>query len=123
MKITTFNPLIISKDAENIIKLFEDLGFEQRHKKTDIEGGEVVDVRMKNEGGFHVDVAGSAKRERDLTAIRINVDNFETAYDLFISHGFINPQGDKVSETSSSVDTLLVSPSGFTVMLCEHVRE
>ena len=123
MKITTFNPLIVSKDAENIIKLFEDLGFEQRHKKTDIEGGEVVDVRMKNEGGFHVDVAGSAKRERDLTAIRINVDNFETAYDLFISHGFINPQGDKVSETSSSVDTLLVSPSGFTVMLCEHVRE
>ena len=123
MKITTFNPLIISKDAENIIKLFEELGFEQRHKKTDIEGGEVVDVRMKNEGGFHVDVAGSAKRERDLTAIRINVDNFETAYDLFISHGFINPQGDKVSETSSSVDTLLVSPSGFTVMLCEHVRE
>ena len=123
MKITTFNPLIVSKDAESIIKLFEDLGFEQRHKKTDIEGGEVVDVRMKNEGGFHVDVAGSAKRERDLTAIRINVDNFETAYDLFISHGFINPQGDKVSETSSSVDTLLVSPSGFTVMLCEHVRE
>ena len=31
MKITTFNPLIVTKDAENVIKLFEALGFERRH--------------------------------------------------------------------------------------------
>ena len=29
MKITTFNPLIVSKDAESIISLFEELGFEK----------------------------------------------------------------------------------------------
>ena len=28
VKISSFNPLIISRDAENIIKLFEDMGFE-----------------------------------------------------------------------------------------------
>ncbi len=33
MKVTGFSPLIItnSSDADNMIKLFEDLGFEQRH--------------------------------------------------------------------------------------------
>ena len=31
MKITTFNPQIVTKYAESIIKLFEDLGFERRH--------------------------------------------------------------------------------------------
>ena len=31
MKITSFNPLIATKDAEPIISLFEALGFEKRH--------------------------------------------------------------------------------------------
>jgi len=33
MKITTFNPSIITKEAEPVIKLFEELGFEQTHNK------------------------------------------------------------------------------------------
>ena len=33
MKITTFNPLILTKEADNIIALFEELGFEKRHNK------------------------------------------------------------------------------------------
>ena len=33
MKITSFNPLIVAKDAEPVIKLFEELGFEKRHEK------------------------------------------------------------------------------------------
>ena len=31
MKITSFNPLIVTKDAESAAKLFEELGFERRH--------------------------------------------------------------------------------------------
>lgn len=34
MKITSFNPLIVTRDAENVIRLFEELGFERRHRKT-----------------------------------------------------------------------------------------
>jgi hypothetical protein len=30
MKITTFNPQIVTKDAEPIVKLFEELGFERK---------------------------------------------------------------------------------------------
>ena len=31
MKITSFNPLIVTSDSESIIKLFEELGFEKKH--------------------------------------------------------------------------------------------
>ena len=37
MKITTFNPMILSKNAEEIIKLFEELGFEKKHQKDNID--------------------------------------------------------------------------------------
>lgn len=30
MKITSFNPLIVTNDAESVVKLFEALGFEKR---------------------------------------------------------------------------------------------
>ena len=34
MKITTFNPMILSKDADEVIKLFEKLGFKKTHAPT-----------------------------------------------------------------------------------------
>ena len=36
MRITAFNPQIVTKDPEPIIKLFEELGFEKRHVKEGI---------------------------------------------------------------------------------------
>ena len=33
MKITSFNPMIITANADDIIKTFEALGFERRHEK------------------------------------------------------------------------------------------
>ena len=53
MKITSFNPLIITKDAENSVALFEELGFEKRHNKT---GEDFSSNRMKDANGFHIDV-------------------------------------------------------------------
>ena len=123
MKITSFNPLIVSQHSEEIIQLFEALGFEKRHRKTDIEGGANTSVRMKNESGFHVDVASSNHVPQDLMSIRINVDDFDEAYDFFMSRGFINPRGDRITETSSSTDTYLVSPSGFAITLCHHIKK
>ena len=122
MKITSFNPMIVSQHPEDIIELFEAMGFEKRHRKTDIEGGANTAIRMKDANGFHVDVASSTHSSPDLMAIRINVDDFDEAYDFFISHGFTNPRGDRVTETSSSRDTYLISPSGFAVTLCHHIK-
>ena len=37
MKITTFNPQIITKDAEPIVKLFEELGFDSAPEKMQVK--------------------------------------------------------------------------------------
>jgi hypothetical protein len=55
--LTTFNPLVITKDSEYAIKIIEDLGFERHHTKENISETKTTDVRMKDVNGFYVDVA------------------------------------------------------------------
>ena len=123
MKITGFCPLIVSKNADELVKVFEDLGFEKRHTKTDIEGGQNTNYALKDANGNRINIATSEKIPQDLTALNINVDNFQEAYDFFISKGFVNPRGDKVTDTSSSKATLLFAPSGFAVNIAEHIKK
>ena len=126
MKITSFNPAIITKDAEPVIALFEALGFERRHTKTGINDSDITSVRMRytNEDGkvFHVDIT-QASVPQDITAIRMNVRDFDEAYKLLEEKGFKNAQGDKITNTPSSVATMMVSPTGFAINVGEHIRE
>ena len=122
MKITAFNPLIVTKDAKAVTELFEALGFEYRHTKTGINET-VTNFDMKNPDGFRVDVAQSDNMPQDLTAIRMNVRDFDEAYEFLTAHGFKNAQGDKITETGSSKATLMISPSGFGISLAEHIRK
>ena len=128
MKITSFNPLIVTKDAEAAIALFEALGFERRHKKTGINGDDdITSVRMKytSEDGkvFHIDIAESARVPRDITSIRMNVDNFDEAFKMLEEKGFKNAQGDRITDTGTSKSTMMVSPSGFSVSVTEHIKD
>lgn len=126
MKITSFNPCIITKDAESVIALFEALGFERRHTKTGINDADITSVRMRytNEDSkvFHVDVT-QAPVPKDITSIRMNVRDFDEAYKLLKEKGFTNAQGEKITHTGSSVATMMVSPSGFAINVGEHIRE
>lgn len=126
MKITSFNPLIVTKDAEAVIALFEAMGFERRHKKTGINGKDVTSVRMRytNEDGkiFHVDVT-HASVEQDISTIRMNIDNFDEAYEMLQAKGFRNAQGEKITDTSSSRSTMMVSPSGFSISIAQHIKD
>ena len=126
MKITSFNPLIVTKDAENVIKLFEDLGFERRHKKTGINGEGITDVRMRYTGEdgkvFHVDVT-SVPVPKDIPTIRMNVDDFDEAYEMLKARGFVNAQGDRITETGTSRSTMMVSPSGFSISISQHIKD
>ena len=125
MKITAFNPIIITSQAEETIKLFEELGFERRHKKEGINDADITSVDMKNADGFRVNVVKSSNSNlpQDLTAIRMNVRDFDEAYEFLTARGFKNAQGDKVTDTGSSKATLMVSPSGFAINLVEHIRK
>lgn len=122
MKITGFCPIIVTKDQESAVKTFEALGFERRHKKTDIEGGANVGIAMKDANGNRISIASTTKDRADITAIQINVDNFQEAYDFFIGKGFIDPRGDKTTVTSSDQATMLIAPTGFPVVISEHFK-
>ena len=125
MKITTFNPQIITKDAEPIKKLFEELGFEQRHNPKGIGELNVTGIRMKDANGFYLDISqpDHFPAPQDLTAIRINVDNFDEAYQLLLSHGFKNFYGDQTMDTKSSESAIMISPSGFVINLIQHIKD
>ncbi len=121
MKITSFNPLIVSPKAEDAIALFEALGFERRHQKTGING-DITSVAMKNADGFQVNVAQVDKVPQDMTLIRMNVDDFDEAYAFLTARGFRNAQGDSVTDTGTSRATMMVSPSGFAINLAQHIK-
>ena len=122
MKITGFRPLIVTQEQEKVVAIFEALGFEKHHTKTDIEGGANIGIALKDPNGNHVVVASSENMPKDLTGIGINVDNFEEAYNFFIERGFIDPRAGKVTDTSSSKATMLFAPSGFPITISEHIK-
>ncbi|MBR0418557.1 MAG: hypothetical protein IJI66_05265 [Erysipelotrichaceae bacterium] len=122
MKISSICPLIVSPKADELIKIFEELGFEAAHVKSDIEGGQNINTDMKDANGNRIDIASTKHLEKDLTSIKINVDNLEEALEFFKSKGFINTRGEKITETSSSKDTFLISPSGLGITLSEHLK-
>ena len=76
-KITGFNPLIATKDAESAISLFEALGFEKRHTKEGVGEDNATDVRMQDANGFHVDVARVESLEKDMAGILFKSDCME----------------------------------------------
>lgn len=123
MKITTFNPMILTADAEPVIKLFEELGFEKRHAPTVTAGtSEITSTRMSDANGFHIDVAGVASMTQDRTIIRMNVDDFDEAFAFLTARGFTHPGG-KLVETASNKSAMMVSPSGFAFDLCQHIKD
>lgn len=96
MKITTFNPMIMTANADGLVKLFEEIGFEKRHEKNDISG-------------------------KDITEIRMNVDDFDEGYAFLTAHGFTNLLGQTL-ETESSRFAVMISSSGFVIDLMYHKK-
>lgn len=123
MKITSFNPLIVTKDAESAIALFEQLGFERRHTKEGISENNVTDVRMKDANGFHVDVSQGSG---EWTMIRMNVDNLEEAIAFLEARGFHKARhtvANKTIDTGSSKFNIMVSASGFILAVSQHIKD
>lgn len=123
MKITTFNPSIITKNAEADMAVFEALGFRQTHNKAENVDVEFSAHRMKDENGFHVDVVEVPIIPQTYTAIRINVDDFDEAYAFFMSKGFREAKGFAPSTTASSKYAYLVAPTGFILDVCQHIKD
>ena len=123
MKITSFNPLIATKDAASAIKLFEELGFERRHTKEGIGKDNATDVRMKDANGFHLDVS---QGDGEWMMIRMNVDNLEEAIAFLEERGFHKARhaaANETVDTGSSKFNIMVSASGFILAVSQHIKE
>lgn len=93
MNITGFNPAIFTYQADKLIELFEELGFSRTHHDETEEGIINDSVRMKDAHGFSIDVTSSDYVLRDVTFIRMNVDDFEESYQYLLDRGFRNAMG------------------------------
>ena len=80
---------------------------------------------MKDANGFCLDISQpqSSPIQRDLAAIRMNVDDFDEAYNLLLNHGFRNFYGDDTADTLSSRSAIMISPPGFCINLVWHIRK
>ncbi len=121
MKITSFKPSIVTQNAEQTVALFEELGFEIRHEKDGINGD--VDAYVMKDANDNCVVVSKAPVPRDISMIAMNVDDFDEAYNFLLSKGFVNAQGDKVTDTGSSKATMMVSPSGFAISISKHIKK
>ena len=124
MKITTFNPMVIIKDVEPVVKLFEDLGFEKHHTKAGTADEDFTDIRMGDANGFHMDIVQSDHLPREsVMAIRMNVDNIDEGIDLLTDHGFEKYKGYDVAHTESADSITMVSKSKIVIKLIHHNRK
>ncbi len=124
MKFTSFQPMILTLKPEETIATFEALGFERNHKISfTTNGKELTTICMKNADGFRVDVTGVTDQPQDRILIRMNVADFDEAYDMLVEKGFRNISGDNVVETRTNKSAMMVSPSGFAFDLCQHIKD
>ena len=120
MRITTFNPKIVTREAESVIELLCGLGFEKRHEISVVDNRKITNTRMKDENGYYVDISDVEFIPRDIMTIRINVDDFDEAYEILTNKG-LKPVRDIV-ETETNKTVMMAAPSGFLIDLCHHKK-
>ena len=52
----------------------------------------------------------------------MNVRDFDEAYKMLEEKGLKNAQGDRITHTGSAESTMMVSRSGFSISITEHIR-
>ncbi|MBE6819352.1 MAG: hypothetical protein E7517_09430 [Ruminococcaceae bacterium] len=124
MKITTFNPMILSKNADEIIEVFGELGFKPRHQVDNIDNKNISSVCLKDANGLSLDVAQVESMAKDMTTIRMNVSDFDEAYELLKERGFKNIRDDEHTvESESARSCLMIAPTGFSIQLTQHLKD
>ena len=100
------------------------MGFEKKHQNDNIDNKDISSITMKDANGFSLTVARVESMEKDMTTMRLNVRDFDEAYEFLKDHGFKNARGeDKAVESKNAKSCLMISPSGFSIQLTQHIRK
>ena len=122
MKITSFYPLIATKHEGEMKEIFQALGFEIAHIKSDFDVIPSENSIMKDELGHRVEFADLVDlfgTDKDTLMIRVNVDDLDGFVQLLTEKGFRTVVRD---DTASAKYCMMVSPYGLTIDLCEHLK-
>lgn len=122
MKITSFYPMITTQHVDDLLKVYEDLGFEIAHK---FDPHTVVDSTqyiLKDENGNRLCITNAKYLPRDMMAIHCNVDNFLEAKEYLLSKGYIIANNN-IIRTDSSVYATFVAPTGSLILIMEHLKK
>lgn len=122
MKITSFYPMITSQHVDELLKVYEDLGFEIAHKFNPNTVSDTTQYILKDSNGNRLCLTNAQFLPRDMAAIHCNVDNFEEAKLYLISKGYTIAM-DKIIRTDSSVYATFVAPTGSMILICEHLKK
>ena len=89
MKLKTFNPAIVTRNAEAVIAFNERVyDFKVIHKTENYLGTTDVEYVLENPDGFRLDVIYVKDQAVDCHAMRVNVDDFEAALEEYKKEGF-----------------------------------
>ena len=123
MKITSFGPEVMVTDAEPVIQLFKDLGFEPRHHQEGLADKNVEGNVLRDANGFRMNILQVPGLSRPaIPSIRMNVDNFDEAYELLKKHGFTEAPGASVTDTGSAKSIMMVSPTRYIINIVQHIK-
>ena len=68
-------------------------------------------------------IAQLDRLERDMTAIQMNVSDFDEAMELLAARGFKNMRGEgNVIDTGSSKTAVMISPAGYAINVVYHIK-
>ena len=124
MKITNLCTSILTKHSDDVISTFEALGFERLHHDGNEEGIVNGSIRLKDHNGNMVDIVDTDHYSKDKVMLHINVDDFDEAYRFFMDREFSNALGkDVIIEAEHFKGAHIESPSGFEIMLMQHIRK
>ena len=124
MKITSFGPEVMVTDAEPVVELFKDMGFEPRHHQEGMTEKNVTGNVLRDANGFRMNILQIDNLPRPaISTIRMNVDNFDEAYELLKRHGFTEAPGAFVADTGSAKSILMMASSGFLINLVQHIKK
>ena len=122
MKITSFNPAIVTQHPEDIIAVFEALGFERQHNNAGVGDKFVTSVTMKSPDGFRVSVTKNDRTPTDRVLIHMNIDDYDEAVEFLESKGFTNISG-AVTNDSSFKACNMTAPTGVSFSVVKHIKK
>lgn len=111
----------MTQDLEKNVSMMEERGFHIIHDRKDsFEPGD-VEITMEDSLGHRMDIVRTPRYSEEQYVIRVNVDRFDEALELYEKEGYTVFAGPNTTESAKMA--VISSESGLKILLMEHLRK